>query len=75
MGFDWDAFRNLSSLLENLQLYKETCLKDSICPECGQDVIGGFGTGRLADGKFCSISCFANFRKVEGRFLKPPSRN
>ena len=75
MGFDWYGFADLSSLLEGLRAHKERCLEGHICPQCGQDVGAGIGTGRLSDGIFCSLSCYANFRAVEHRFFNPPSRN
>lgn len=31
-----------------------------ICPVCGKPVEGGgYGTGRVADGLFCSLDCLA----------------
>ena len=75
MTFDWHAYQDLSSLLENLRAYKESCLENNICPKCGNDVGIGIGTGRLADGIFCSLKCYASFREVESRFINPPSRN
>jgi hypothetical protein len=75
MGFDWNAFEDLTSLFEDLRLHKERCLEARICPECGKDVGNGIGTGRLADGIFCSLDCHVNFRVVEARYFTPPGRN
>lgn len=75
MPFDWDAFDDLTLLREQLRLHKEACLRARTCPECGSDVGSGIGTGRLADGIFCSLDCHVNFRLVEGRYFTPPSHN
>lgn len=38
-----------------------------VCPRCGKELDGpGYGSGRLADGVFCSLSCFADFRELDG---------
>lgn len=75
MPFDWDAFEDLTSLREHLRLHKEVCLQTRTCPECGNDVGNGIGTGRLADGIFCSLDCHVNFRLIEALYFTPPSRN
>lgn len=75
MGFDWNAFEDLSSLLESLRSHKERCLAAQMCPECGASIDTGVGTGRLADGIFCSLRCYADFRAVESRYINPPNRN
>ncbi len=75
MPFDWDAFEDLTSLREQLRLHKEACFRARICPECGNHVGQGIGTGSLSDGIFCSLNCHANFRLVESRFITRPGRN
>ena len=49
-----------------------TCRLAGVCPVCGQPVEGGgYGTGRIADGLFCSLNCLADYwyspRPPDGR--------
>lgn len=38
-----------------------------VCPKCGREIEGpGYGSGRLSDGLFCSLSCYAEFRELDG---------
>jgi hypothetical protein len=33
-----------------------------VCPACGAELDGpGYGTGRIADGDFCSLACVADY--------------
>ena len=33
-----------------------------VCPACGSTVdTSGYGTGRVADGNFCSLACVADY--------------
>lgn len=33
-----------------------------VCPACGKKLDGpGYGTGRIADGDFCSLNCVADY--------------
>ena len=67
MGFDWQAYPDLPSLLKHLQAHKETCLRNRACPECGNYVTMGIGTGRLADGIFaiCAATHDSKILRVE----------
>ena len=43
------------------------CAEQKLCPSCGQeyDVGRGYGSGRLDDGLFCSLDCFAKFHYAQ----------
>ena len=37
-------------------------LRDGYCPVCGQTLTKpGYGSGKIADGLFCSLRCFSDF--------------
>lgn len=39
-----------------------SALRGGYCPKCGKILTEpGYGTGRLADGLFCSFRCFSDF--------------
>ena len=39
-----------------------TARRLGVCPACGRTLDGpGYGTGRIADGNFCSLGCVADF--------------
>lgn len=45
----------------------QAAYRAGVCPTCGSAITdGGYGTGRLADGKFCSLDCFARFAYPSG---------
>jgi len=38
-----------------------------VCPSCGRQIVeAGHGSGRLDDGLFCSLDCFAEFHYGPG---------
>jgi len=48
------------------------------CPQCRENVVEGFGTGRLEDGIFCRLECFVAFRTElarQHRLLPPLDKN
>jgi hypothetical protein len=45
----------------------------NVCPNCLAPIPkrgGGYGSGRLADGLFCSLKCFGDFWYAESRRLR-----
>ena len=48
------------------------------CPQCGENVVEGVGTGKLEDGIFCQLECFVAFRAELARkhgLLPPPDKD
>jgi len=38
----------------------------NICPTCGTTIPdnGGYGSGRIADGRFCSLECYGKYHEA-----------
>lgn len=49
------------------EAYLLRCWDAGICPYCGNIIPVGarVGTGRIRDGGFCSLDCFARYRQLE----------
>lgn len=43
------------------------CWEQNICPNCGETIPEGtrVGSGRKADGGFCSLRCYAEFHEAD----------
>ncbi len=58
-------FESLEDLDRRTRELLAESFKTRICPECHQMIPEGegVGTGQISDGWFCSLSCFAIFRR------------
>lgn len=54
-------------MAEHEQEYLAQCRRDGICPRCQKPIPpgAGHGTGRHADGLFCSLDCFATYNQAQ----------
>ena len=75
LAFDWTEFKDVVSLNEALKRHVAECYETNTCPECSNSFEQGLGSGKITDGLFCSLSCFAEFRQKKTRIFNPPSRN
>src|SRR5260370_33672154 len=50
--------------------YLRECLDKKICPKCGKSIQGGagIGSGKIAEGLFCSLDC--NGENYKGELIK-----
>jgi hypothetical protein len=48
-------------------MYLKMLWERNICPNCHGAILEGkrVGSGRMADGGFCSLDCFATYRALE----------
>ena len=75
MQENFHSFENLVALQEEIREVLRDCYHRKVCPECGNDVTDGVGTGNIGSGLFCDIECFARFRAKMIEIYLPPERN
>ena len=69
------SFEELVSLhSEKRELFLEALARD-MRPQCQNEVVTGYGCGRVQDSVFCSTECYAEFRAEIGEIYRPPERN
>lgn len=51
-------------MAENELGYLRQCLERNTCPVCQQPIEKKFGSGRLKDGVFCSLSCYGQWHNA-----------
>ena len=71
---DFSEYEDMSIAQEMLSSYLEKCRLEKRCPTCTIAYTAGMGTGRLSDGTFCSLQCFAEF-KAKNSLFYPRSRD
>jgi hypothetical protein len=48
-------------MAETEQSYLAQCRVNGACPACHNELVQRMGSGRVDDGVFCSLTCYANW--------------
>jgi hypothetical protein len=62
------------SIMSNskLDITPEHSFENKICLFCGKHILPnkGLGTGKISDGLFCDLDCYANYKLASGNSIK-----
>ena len=51
-------------MAETEQKYLAQCRANGICAACHNELVQRIGSGKLGDGVFCSLACYANWHSA-----------